>query len=171
MIIEDYLQEELAAWAAVFVKDRVAYLRSRKISASKDLERSLQYEIRNDTFRGAVTLMLAFEEYGRFIDMKRLKPAKGGGDYIEGLIQWIKERGLEEQFVRRYMRRRRLKKVPARVLNQIAWGIAIKRSSRSRTRRRAWYNKPKSAAIRELFNQVAANMPEQVADEIKKTFS
>ena len=103
--------------------------------------------------------------------MKRLKPAKGGGDYIEGLIQWIKERGLEEQFVRRYMRRRRLKKVPARVLNQIAWGIAIKRSSRSRTRRRAWYNKPKSAAITELFNQVAANMPEQVADEIKKTFS
>ena len=65
MIIEEYLQEELAAWAAVFVKDRVAFLRRRKISASKDLERSIKYEIRNEAVRGAVTLLLAFEDSGR----------------------------------------------------------------------------------------------------------
>jgi len=66
------------------------------------------------------------------------------------------------------MLRRKLKKVPERVLTYIAWGIARKRFN-GKYRRRRWYNKAKSAAITELFGDVAANMPDLIADEIKRS--
>ena len=88
---------------------------------------------------------------------------------IAALEDWIVRKGLEQKFLRSFMAKRRLKKVPPNVLNQIAWGIAVRRSNRYR--RRQWWNKPKSAAITDLYNRVAAGLPDIVAEEIKKGFA
>jgi len=127
----------------------------------------MEFEVIEQSFRGTVDMLLQFEAYGRYIDMRRLQPPAGGADYIEGLQEWIREKGLEQKFIRGYMRRRKLKKVPDRVLNSIAWGIAIKRA-KGKVRRRPWYNKSKSAAISDLFNQVAAGLPDIVGPEVAK---
>ena len=169
MTIEEFLKKELEAWAVQFIQDRRAFLRRRKIRASGELDRSLETEVLGQAQREAVELLLAFEEHGRYIDMRRMQPPAGGGDYIFLLQQWIKKRGFEKEFIEKYMRRRKLRKVPRDVLNRIAWGIAVKRSN-GRYRRRRWYNKPKSARITGLFNQVAANLPEIVADNITDQF-
>jgi hypothetical protein len=168
--INAYLQQEAQAWVTQFIEDRVAYLRSRNIKASGDLQKSLAAEVLAATRAEGVKVLVAFEEYGRIIDMRRFDPPEGGGDYLLALQDWIRRKGLEQKFIRGYMRRRKLKKVPERVLTYIAWGIARKRFN-GKYRRRRWYNKSKSRAITELFRDVAANMPEQVAEEIKRSMS
>jgi hypothetical protein len=165
-LINDYLRNEAEAWATQFIQDRIAFLRSRKISATGDLTNSLAYEVTAGVKSEGVALLMAFEEYGRIIDMRRFNPPEGGGDYLMALQDWIRRKGLEQKFIRGYMRRRKLKKVPERVLTYIAWGIARKRFE-GKYRRRRWYNKSKSRAISELFQDIAANMPELVAEQIK----
>lgn len=168
-LIKDYLRTESQAWVTRFIEDRIAYLRRRGIKAAGDLERSLQAEVLAGLRDASVQTLIAFEEYGRIIDMKRFDPPEGGADYLLGLISWIKRTGREQKMVRGYMRKRNLKRPPERVLTYIAWGIAKKRLN-GKYRRRRWYNKSKSAAISELFRDVAANMPEQVAKEITQLF-
>lgn len=162
-----YLQRELEAFCAEFVRDRAAQLRSRKAVASGDLARSLAYEVRAQAVDAGVQALIAFEESGRFIDMRRLQPAEGGADYIANIIRWIEEKGLREKFVAGYVRRRNLKKPPERVMTYIAFGIARKRFN-GKYRRTRWYNKSKTAKISELYDQILAGMPEVVLEELKK---
>lgn len=166
--VEAYLRTELENWAAEFVRDRVAQLNRRNIKGSGDLANSLRAEVRGQAVDAAVQALVSFKEYGRFVDMRRLQPGEAGADYIANLISWIQRKGLADKFTRGYVRRRNLKKPPERVLSYIAFGIARKRSQ-GKYRRRRWYNKSKTAAINELYNDVQANMPEVIADQIKET--
>lgn len=115
-----------------------------------------------------VRLELEFKDYGRYVEMRNLKPPAGGDDYLKGLEQWIEKKGLRQRFTDRYLKQRNVRSVPPSILNQLAWSIAIKRQQRYR--RRQWYNKPKSAAITELYNRVAANLPDLVMQELKAAF-
>ncbi|MEL6274276.1 MAG: hypothetical protein AAFU03_04080, partial [Bacteroidota bacterium] len=164
-----YLRNELDVWAKEFVQNRVSSLRSRKISSSRQLERSLAYEVRGQAVDAAVQAIIGFEEHGRFIDMRRLQPPEGGADYIANLIQWLERKGLAEKFTRGYVRRRNLKRPPDRVLTYIAFAMARKRF-RGKFRRRRWYNRSKTAAVNELYNDIQANMPERIAQLIRESF-
>lgn len=165
-IIDDYLRTEAQRWVTQFVQDRVAFLRSRNIAATGELINSMQSEVTAGLRGEAVQILIAFEEYGRIVDMRKFNPPQGGGDYIAALEEWIQRKGLAAKFTTKYVNTRNLKSPPERVLTYIAWGIAKKRFN-GKYRRRRWYNRSKSAAITELFRDVAANMPELVAQEIK----
>ena len=110
-------------------------------------------------------VLIAFEEHGRFIDMRRLQPGPAGADYITQLIKWIEEKGLKEKMIQGYLRRRNLKKVPERVMTYLAFGIAKKRFN-GKYRRTRWYNKSKSPRITELFDDILAGLPNMVLDEL-----
>lgn len=164
-----YLREEVQAWAAEFVRDRVSSLRKQNATASGKLAQSLAYEVKGQAVDAAVQAVIAFEEYGRFIDMRKLQPPKGGADYIANLIDWIQRKGLAQKYIAGYVQKRNLKKPPERVLSYIAFGIARKRSN-GKYKRRRWYNRGKTAAIAELYNDIQANMPEVIAQQIKESF-
>lgn len=165
-----HVEAESRRWVEQFIAGRRAFLRSRKIDASRALSDSFAYEVAS-VLEGQLRteLLLEFEEHGRLIDMKRLNVPKGGGDYLAALEDWIVRKGLQERFVRKFVATRRLKKAPDNVLRQMAWGIAVNRSQRYR--RRSWYAKSKSAAVTDLFNRVASGLPDIVAEEIKKAFT
>lgn len=166
--LKQFIQEEMTKWAAEYIATRKAYLLKRKISASGELIRSLEFELNAQASREAVEMLLAFEEHGRFVDMKGLQPPEGGGEYIAGLVDWMQRKGLADRFTERYMERHKLRKVPERVLVYIAWGIALSRTDKYK--RRAWYNKSRSGATIDLFNNVAAGIPDIVGGQIKKQF-
>lgn len=169
-IIKDFIAQELQQLAKKFIRERVAALQGRKIVASGELKDSLQYEVTRQARAEAVEMLLAFEEHGRFVDMKRLKPPTNfGSPYINLLEEWIRSRGWEQRFINKFMATRKLRTIPKNVLNQIAWGIAIKRGN-GKYRRRKWYNAPKTAFVSEVFNQVVAGLPELTSDIIKKGF-
>lgn len=170
LALSDFLEKEGRLWVRGYIVNRKASLRKRKINTSGQLSSSLQGEVAS-AFEGGVrtTIDLMFQEHGRYIDIKRLRPAFGGGDYIDGLVEWIERKGFRQQFVSGFLRRRRLKQEPQDVLNQIAWGIVKKRSTQFR-RRSPWLYKSSAAAISDLYNRVASRMPEIVAEEISKQF-
>lgn len=164
--IQSFIQEELVQLAQVFIRERVASLKARKIVASADLVNSFAYELNSQAKAEAVELLMAFEEHGRFIDMRRLKPpTEFGNPYINLLEEWIRKRGWEQKFIDGFMRRRKLRQVPKNVLNMIAWGIAIKRSN-GKFRRKRWWNAPKTAFISDAFNQIAAALPDIVSQSM-----
>jgi hypothetical protein len=63
-----------------------------------------------------------------------------------------------------------MKTAPQNIVNQMAWGIAIKRFSGKKYKRRAWYARSSGGAINDLYNSVAAGMPDIVLQEIKAAF-
>lgn len=167
-LLADHIEAESRTWVAEYVRNRQAVLNKRKITASGQLRDSMQFAL-TKTLQQAVTnsLELAFEEHGRFIDMKRLNVPKGGTEYINALSDWIVRKGLTDRFVQKFVQSRGLRKPPQDVLNRMAWGIAIKRG-RGYKRRGFGYAKSKSAAITDLYNRVAAGIPDIVLDEITK---
>lgn len=168
--LTDFIEAEGRKWARLYIVNRQKSLRKRGITTSGQLQQSLGSEV-SSQLQGVVTtsIELEFEDYGRLIDMTRLKPPSGGGDYISFLEDWIVRKGLQQKFISGFMRKRKLKAEPQNVLNQIAWGIAVKRTQKYR-RRSPWFAKSKTAAVTDLYNRVAAGLPDIVADEIKNAF-
>lgn len=169
--IKAFIQSELTLLAQEFVKQRVSALQARKIVSSGELKDSIAYEINSQAKAEAVELLLAFEEYGRFVDMRTLKPPTDfGNPYINLLEEWIRKRGWEQKFIEGFMRRRpKLAKVPKNVLNMIAWGIAIKRGN-GKFRRRKWYNASKTRFVSDVFNQIVAGIPDMAAKTVSQAF-
>lgn len=168
--LQQHIEEVSRTWVQEYIRNRVAVLSKRKISATGELATSMQYTLTN-AVQGAVVAMLdlSFQDQMRWLDMKNLNVPAGGLSYIDDLAAWVVRKGLSSKFIADYVSKRRLRKPPQNVLNQIAWGIARKRSIAYK-RRPVAYSKSKSAAITDLFNQVAAGLPEIVAQEIKAGF-
>ena len=167
--IRALISEEMFNWVVEFTRQRRDALRAQKIQAGGALSSSLEFEIKDEALKYGIELQIAFEAYGRYIDMKRIKPAAGGKEYITGIENWIKKRGFEQKFISAFVKKRKLKRIPETALNQIAWGI-VKKRLQGKYKRRSWYNKPKSAAITDLYNTVAAALPLTVSEGIKESF-
>lgn len=167
--LADFIESESRSWVQEYIQNRRAVLARRGIFASGQLQDSFGFGL-TKSLTSAVTntLELEFEDYGRFVEMRRLNVPRGGQEFLDNLAAWIVKKGLEGAFKRNFMQKRNLVKEPPNILNQMAWGIAVNRNKRYR--RRAWYAKSKSAAVTDLFNRVAAGLPELVAQEIKNAF-
>lgn len=168
--ITEYIEVQGRAWAKEYIANRIAYLGKRNVRAKGDLIQSLQYEVATTLQQAAETrISIAFRDYGRFVDMKTLKAAQGGGDYVQALELWIEQKGLREKFTRRFLEKRNLRTAPQNILNQMAWGIIKTRQARYK-RRLGWYAKSRAGALNDLYNKVAANIPRIVGQEIKNAF-
>jgi hypothetical protein len=169
--IKDFIHAEMIDFGLEFTAKRREFLQ-RRISASGLLDNSLDFEADKQARQDAVSLLLAFEEHGRYIDMKRLKaviPSNSDNEYVNLIENWIKQRGWEQRFINAFMRRRNLRIVPPSVLNRIAWGIVIARAKRVRPRK--WWNKSKTAGISDLFNRVFAGLPEKTSNILTGAFN
>lgn len=161
-----FIQAEGKAWVEEYISLRKSVLTRRGILASGDLQDSFAYNQGQDANATITnTLELVFNDYGRYVEMKRMSLPKGGTELIDALAEWIVKKGLEAKMTRDFVTRRKLKKAPEDILTRLAWGMAVKRQQKYR--RRIWYNKSKSAALTELFNRVAAGLPEIVIQELK----
>lgn len=168
--IQDYIHRQGLAWAKDFIAGRKAWLDRKGIKASGALISSLESEVTQTLQQAAlVKIEIAFEPYGRYLDMKNLHAPAGGDDYLKALQEWIEKKGFRQKWTNRFMAQRHLKTVPPDILSRLAWAVAVSRRQRVK-RARKWYNKPKQASITELYNLVAADLPQLVADEIKKAF-
>ena len=166
--IKAFLEKTMLTWAAEFIKERKDELRRKKIEASGDLIKSLEAKINKDVSAQATEILLMFPDYGRIVDMKNTDPANGGEDTLEGIERWINKKG-KAKFISAWQKKYMRKTVPANVVNQIAWGILIKRA-KGKNRRRNWYNKPKGVAITDLYNRVVAGLPEMTGKQVAKSF-
>ena len=167
--LSDFIEAESRAWVQEYIQNRRSVLAKRGILASGQLQDSFAFCLTKSLTSSVTnTIELAFNDYGRYIEMKRLNVPRGGAEFIDNLAAWIVQKGFADRWKQQFMRKRKLVNEPPNILQQMAWGIAVNRNRKYR--RRTWYAKSKSAAITDLFNRVAAGLPDIVMDELKKGF-
>lgn len=169
-LLRAHIHRESEEWVREYVQRRREVLERTGTKASSALIDSLSFALHQVTGSAITnTIELAFAEHGRYVDMKRLQPAKGGSDYIQELAAWIVEKGLYQKFVQRYLDTRNLRNPPENILQQLAWAAAKRRAERT-PRRKKWYAASSTGAVTDLFNRVAEGMPDIIINELKKGF-
>ena len=169
--VREYIEEQGISWAKEYIAGRKNYLASRGIKASGELLNELSFEVISRLDEALQSrIELAFSLHGRFIDMKKIRSPKGGSSYIDELEAWVRLKGFDKKWTTGFVKKRKLKSVPLNIANQMAWGIAINKGRNTR-RRRGWYAKSSNAAINDLYNNIAAGLPDQVLQAIKSSFN
>ena len=164
--LKEFIAIELHELASQYIANRTAFLAGKRRNASGNLSNEMAFDIDKQARAEAVTLLLAFEEHGRYIDMKRLNAPDGGRDYVQAIEDWIRARGWEQRFIEKFRTMHNLRKVPPSVLTQIAWGIVKKRAIKVRPKR--WYNASKTAWLADVFNTIAAKLPEKTSEILRR---
>jgi hypothetical protein len=156
-------------WAKTYLVNRVKYLQKQKTQASGELEASLAHEVQTKGAEGAaVSLLIAFANHGRIVDMKRVQHDKWGRNAVERLEDWIVQKGVQN-FVHGFLQKRKLKTAPQNLVNQMAWGI-FKARAGGKFRRKPWYAKSSAGAVTDLYNQVAVATADKAAEVTTNQF-
>jgi hypothetical protein len=171
--ILDTISDEALIFVEQFVEQRRAALKKRKAVSTGELVASLEYDVVKKATQDALSILIAFEDSGRFIDMRPSSRHhdQWGRNAIDRIADWVARKGVSS-FIDGYLKRRKyLPREFQKLLLSIAWGIAIKRTS-GKFRRTVWWNKAKTAGIAQLVNQIAAALPDTTAgtivDNLKK---
>lgn len=148
---------------------------ARKRVGSKESAQKIDGAVLRATATRGATIMIDFAEHLRFYDMRNVQrrnqlTPRG----IERIKEWIQEKGISS-FLKGYkypLTRKiggRSTPVPMnRILNNIAWGIARKRS---KLRRRRWYNKLKGTSTYKLYARLVDAVLEESLIDIKSNLS
>jgi hypothetical protein len=164
--VADFIASEMQDWASEFITARKRQLTRSKVISTGELVNSLDFEVDKQAKQDCIACLLAFEEHGRWVDMKTKRPDDFGLPYIQALEKWIVARGWESKFTDAYKKNRNLRKTPVHVLNNIAWAIAVKNKG-VKKRYKNWYRNPKAAAIEGLFDAILAGLPPVVGKRVK----
>ena len=124
------VEAAVAEWLPRFILQRKALLRKKKMEITGDLLASLDGEIERQAAGDAVRALIAFNEKGRWLDMR---PKSGV-------------------------------RIPSSTINKVALGVRLRRKNTK------WWNKPKTAAIFELYNNIAAALPDAAAETLLSQF-
>jgi hypothetical protein len=169
--ITDAIDAQSIAFAQTFIEQRKAALTRKKATTTGELSDSLDFEMTKQAGEEAASLLLMFSDHGRFLDMKpqsfHYEHDQWGRNAIERLQNWIERKGVSK-FMEGWLKKRGLIKTAQsyqKVLNSIAWGIALSRT-KGEMRSKKWWNKSKTAGTANLQNNVVAALYEPVIETI-----
>lgn len=152
--------EILLEWAAEFVRYRKEAVRKAKLFRQGELEASFEQEVIRAAANEVATAIFAFEEYGRILDMKKLK--RNQQMPVNEIEDWVKKVGVDK-FRSVFAKKRKLPVSNDRLANMVAWGI-VKSGKR---RRRRWYSKGREPSFGVLYERLREAYMEVSLDELK----
>lgn len=155
-------------WAALFVDQRRAALAKRGLVASGDLQSQLGYGATDDPANYRCAVLIAFPGYGRIAEMKRVQHDKWGRNAISRVEAWIRAKGVDK-FLPGFMAKYNFTTPPKDTVLRMAWGVMVSRSG-GKFKRTKWYNAAKTAAINDLYNEVALATADAALDVVKNSF-
>lgn len=129
--VNQAVEAAVAEWLPRFILQRKALLRKKAMQQSGELINSIEGEIARQAAGDAVQALIAFNEKGRWLDMRP-------------------RRGI---------------RIPQGTINKVAFGVKLRRAKRTK-----WWNKAKTAAIFELYNNIAAALPDATAETLLSQF-
>ncbi len=124
------------AFSSQTVRDWAINIRQKKIISTRELLDSLDEETKTDLGQLVATIAFAFEEHGRYQEMK--SPRWGANPPIDKLLLWIEKKGLL-YFGADPKPYKKGKKSAERRKNEIAWGIAKNRLAGKRPKAKPWF--------------------------------
>lgn len=116
----------------------IASVNKEGLVNTRGLIQSMGYDTRTDLSKVVHSMSWAFEEYGRYQDLK--KHTYTSQPPIDEIVAWVERKGLSA-FGKDPRPYKTKTKSDARRMNEIAWGFARKTASNPRYRkRRKWFN-------------------------------
>lgn len=160
--------EELANYFALETVQKLARnIRRRKLVNTSQLLNSLDSESRSDLARVVHVLSFAFEEYGRFYDMRSTRWQQQPP--VEKILEWVKKRGVNFFGQDPYPYKNKVK-TSERRMNEIAWGIARNRANvRTGPKRRPWFASTFYKSLNALQEEISLGVMDRSIEQMKET--
>lgn len=159
------IHQVLKDWAVLFVHNRIQGAQGANLVASGALTRQMRFEV-TSALRDVKAVFFAFEEYGRILEMKGVNRKRQIP--IDEIVAWVKDKGLDEFRAGFRRRHRRLPTSQTQLLNQIAWGIAMKRLRSKRLKRRKWYSKDRESDFDLLYRRLMDALADNTIKSLKE---
>jgi hypothetical protein len=133
----DAIEKVAEVFSMETLRTLIASLSRERLVNTRGLIKSLSYENRTDLARAVHTISFAFEEYGRYQDMKKV--IYSDQPPVDAILEWVERKGLAA-FGPDPNPYKRKPKSDIRRMNEIAWGIAKKLQTIPKYRkRRKWF--------------------------------
>ena len=162
-----FIHLALTEFAEELIRQRQENIRAVKATASEELLRSYDYEIRKQTTSQTAAAFISFADYARYIDMKRLNRT-GKSIPVDEIKDWIKEKGFDA-FRRKPKDSQGNPLTGSRLLNALAWGIVRKKKGRIKNKRKAIQGGTENLYGR-LIRQLARGYKDRTAEQIISQF-
>lgn len=163
--INQFINQELGNWSANVQRILIEKLRKSKLVLSTELINSLSYQVHDATAESIASVQLAFNDYGRMRDMRRLFYTKMPP--VEAMEKFVEAIGVNKfKYVPGYSRGR----FPSEniAIKRIAWGIAVAKFKEHKHKPKRWFAKQFYGQINVLINNLLNGYADYVA---KKTVS
>lgn len=160
--------QELANYFALeMVQKWAVNIRKRKIVNTRQLLNSLDQETSADLSRLVVVMQFAFEEYGRYADIKNLRWREQPP--IDEIKAWIEKKGLQA-FIKDPNPNKKKPKTDQRRKNEIAWGIARSRAkNKTRSKTKPWFQSTFYKSLNALYEEIALGVQDRTIDTMRET--
>lgn len=163
----EFIHLALTEFAEELIRQRQANIRAANATASEDLLRSFDYEIRKQTTSQTAAAFISFADHARYVDMKRLNRTSKSIP-IDEIKDWIKEKGFDA-FRRKPKDAQGNPLVGSRLLNALAWGIQRKKKGRIKNKRKKLQGGTENLYGR-LIRQLARGYKDRTAEQIISQF-
>lgn len=162
--------EEIARLYEIDTVERlIKSAKRKKLVNTKQLLDSLDSETRSDLARISTSIHFAFEEHGRYLDMKKI--FYDSQPPVEKILEWVKSRGLAF-FGEDPNRYKNKLKTDERRMNEIAWGIARKRAKQKRFQQnRRWFQSNFYKSLNALQEELLLGVADRSIEEIKESLT
>ena len=153
-------------WGMQTLTQLEANVRKKKLRTTGQLLQSLDYDTRQELSQALTAISFAFQEYGRFKDMRRNIWDKQPP--VENILQWVKQKGVSSFGADPRPYKRKIK-TPQRRANEIAWGIARKYAKNKAFRSRPWFQKSFFGMLNALSEELLEAAADFATDELKNS--
>ena len=133
---------------------------------TRGLIMSMGMDTRTDLAKVAASISFAFEEYGRYQDMRTLEYA--AQPPVDKILDWVERKGLSAFGPDPHPYKTK-PKPDQRRMNEIAWGIAknLEAGGRQRRKQRKWFNSTFYANINALQEEIILATGDVAIEEMK----
>lgn len=158
----DTLHEIAKDWGLRAVTKLAVNARRRKLRNTGQLIQSIDEETTAELSAMVSVVNIAFQEYGRYHDMKR--NFYNGTANVDSILEWVKKKGITS-FGEDPRPNKRKPKTSQTRLNEIAWGIA--RNRNKARKRRSWFQSSFYGMLNALQEELLLGVADRTVEEIK----
>ena len=167
-IANDVINDVLTKWAIEFIRLRQQIADAKLGKATGEGIQSFDHSVIKANGAEVAQALFQFNEYLRFADMS--SKSWSTMPPISAMEQYVKDKGVEK-FKKKYIAKYgTAPKDITKLINKIAWGIAltIKKRGRLKKKRVRWYSKSYNKGLGALYTQLLDALSKESLDQLKK---
>ena len=163
----DAMTEIGEEWGMKTISVLSANVRKKKLRTTGQLLQSIDHETKKDLSKVVTAIAFAFQDYGRFKDMRRNIWDKQPP--VAAILEWVKQKGVSSFGADPNPYKNEIKTSERRA-NEIAWGIARKYATNKAFRSRPWFQKTFFYTLQDLREELVVAAADFTVKEMKESF-